>query len=456
MANPTKPVDNRAEATDSIDEVPALRGRWTICAMLFVATTINYVDRQVLSILKPILHGQTIQLHPLFSGWPSIETTINVTDREYGYVLAAFQVAYALGVIFAGRLVDRIGCRKGYPLITGIWSLAAMSHALVRSVTGFGIARFFLGLGESGNFPAAIKATAEWFPPKERALATGIFNSGAGVGAIVAPLLVPWVALHFGWRASFLVTGIFSVAWIVWWSIRYHRPQESMDWTQGHVLVTPTAAVIPWWRLLFYRQAWAFMIGKFMTDPVWWFFLFWLPQYFHSRFGLDLTHMGPPLVTVYVVSTLGSVYGGWLPKGYIRLGMKLKAARLAAMLTCACCVVPVVTVGNLGSEWIAVGLLSLAAAAHQGWSANIFTTASDMFPSEHVGTVVSFGQVAGAVGGAIFQPIAGDVLERARELHTQSGFVPLFIYSGCAYLIALVLLRTIAPGLKRAELPTVQ
>lgn len=421
--------------------------------MLFVATTINYVDRQVLSILKPILHGQMIHLRPLLPGWPSVETTINVSDREYGYILAGFQIAYALGVIFAGRLVDRLGCRKGYPLVTGLWSIAAMSHALVRTVMGFGIARFFLGLGESGNFPAAIKATAEWFPARERALATGIFNSGAGVGAIVAPVVVPWVQLHFGWRASFLVTGIFSLAWIVWWSIRYRRPHESMDWTRGHVVVTPAASALPWWRLLCFRQAWGFMIGKFMTDPVWWFFLFWLPQYFHSRFGLDLTHMGPPLVTVYVVSTIGSVYGGWLPKGYLRLGMTLKAARIAAMLTCACCVVPVVTVGGLGSEWIAVGLLSLAAAAHQGWSANIFTTASDMFPSEHVGTVVSFGQVAGAVGGAIFQPIAGDVLERARQMHTQSGFVPLFIYSGCAYLLALLLLKLLAPGLKRAELP---
>jgi ACS family hexuronate transporter-like MFS transporter len=454
MANPTKPVDGRADITETFDELPALQGRWTICAMLFVATTINYVDRQVLSILKPILHGQTIHLQPLFSGWPSVETTINVTDREYGYVLAAFQIAYALGVVFAGRLVDRLGCRRGYPLVTGLWSLAAMAHALVRSVMGFGIARFFLGIGESGNFPAAIKATAEWFPPKERALATGIFNSGAGVGAIIAPLLVPWVALHFGWRASFLVTGIFSVIWIVWWSIRYRKPQESMDWTRGQVVVAPGAGSFSWWRLLQYRQAWAFMVGKFMTDAVWWFFLFWLPQYFHSRFGLDLTHIGPPLVAVYVVSTFGSVFGGWLPKGYTRLGMKLKQARLAAMLTCACCVLPVVTVGSLDSEWLAVGLLSLAAAAHQGWSANIFTTASDMFPSEHVGTVVSFGQVAGALGGAIFQPIAGNVLQRAQEMHTQSGFVPLFIYSGCAYLIALFLLRTLAPGLKRAELPT--
>jgi ACS family hexuronate transporter-like MFS transporter len=452
MADSTKPVDMRTAELDIAEDPPALRGRWTICAMLFVATTINYVDRQVLSILKPILHGQVIHLQPLFSGWPSLETTINVTDREYGYILAGFQVAYALGVVFAGRLVDRLGCRKGYPLVTGLWSLAAMAHALVRSVMGFGIARFFLGLGESGNFPAAIKATAEWFPPKERSLATGIFNSGAGVGAIVAPLVVPWVAIHFGWRSAFLVTGFFSIVWIVWWSIRYHKPEEAMERTRGEVVAAPSANVLPWWRLLGYRQAWGFMAGKFLTDPVWWFFLFGLPQYFHSRFGLDLTHMGPPLATVYVISTIGSVCGGWLPKGYVRLGMNLKAARLGAMLTCACCVLPVVIVGSLNSEWIAVGLLSLAAAAHQGWSANIFTTTSDMFPSEHVGTVVSFGQVAGALGGALFQPIAGDVLQRSQEMHTQTGFVPLFIYSGCAYLIALVLLRTLAPGLNRANL----
>src|SRR6516225_7613057 len=244
MSDPTKAVE-RSEPDEQLGEPPLLPGRWTICAMLFVATTINYVDRQVLSILKPILHGQVIHLQPLFSGWPTVETTINITDREYGYILAAFQVAYALGVIFAGRLVDRMGCRKGYPIVTGLWSLAAMAHALVRSVLGFGIARFVLGLGESGNFPAAIKATAEWFQPKERALATGIFNSGAGVGAIVAPLMVPWVALHFGWRAAFLVTGIFSAAWIVWWSIRYRRPHETADWTRGHAAVAPPANVFP-------------------------------------------------------------------------------------------------------------------------------------------------------------------------------------------------------------------
>lgn len=415
--------------------------------MLFVATTINYMDRQVLSILKPALSGGLLHLQPLLPGWPTVETSIHLTDVDYGNILAAFQLAYALGVVFAGRLVDRLGCRKGYPIVTGLWSLAAMGHALVQTVFGFGVARFLLGLGESGNFPAAVKATAEWFPPKERALATGIFNSGASVGAILAPLAVPWVALHFGWRASFLITGIFSAIWIVWWSIRYRTPrQNAVEGGSEPGIGVQGRPLLAWWKLLRYRQAWGFMLGKFLTDPVWWFFLFWLPQYFNSRFKLDLSHLGLPLVVVYVFSTVGSVWGGWLPRGYMRLGMSLKPARLAAMLTCACLVVPVAVAGGLHSVWLAVALLSLGAAAHQGWSANIFTTASDMFPSEYVGTVVSFGQVAGALGGAMFQPIAGHILELTHS------FVPLFMFSASAYLIALVLLRTLAPGLQRADL----
>jgi ACS family hexuronate transporter-like MFS transporter len=430
--------------SEQVAEPAALAGRWTICAMLFVATTINYMDRQVLSILRPFLNGQVHVILPLIHGWPTHERTINLNDIQYGNIVWAFQVAYALGVIFAGRLVDRLGCRRGYPIVTAIWSLAAMSHALVRSVAGFGVARFFLGLGESGNFPAAIKATAEWFSPRERALATGIFNSGAGVGAILAPFIVPMVMLHFGWRACFLVTGAFSAAWIVWWSIRYRTPRQSTDLTSA--AAAPPAGAIPWWRLLRHRQAWGFVLGKFLTDPVWWFYLFWLPGYFNSRFKLDLSHIGLPLIVVYVVSTFGSVTGGWLPKGYMRLGLPLKRARLAAMLTCACLVVPIGFAGGLHSEWTAVALLCVATSAHQGWSANIFTTASDMFPAEYVGTVVSFGQVGGAVGGAIFALVAGHILQFTHS------YVSLFIYSGSAYLIALMLLRALAPGLNRAQL----
>jgi ACS family hexuronate transporter-like MFS transporter len=430
------------EQTEHLADPPALPGRWAICAMLFVATTINYMDRQVLSILKPVLAGSTLHLQPFFHGWPTVERSISMSELQYGYIVDCFQVAYALGVIFAGRLIDRLGCRRGYPIVTGVWSLAAMGHALVTSVAGFGVARFFLGLGESGNFPAAIKATAEWFPPKERALATGIFNSGSSVGAILAPFLVPWVALHFGWRASFLVTGVFSAAWIVWWSIKYRKPREVVD--PGVALLPPTGPVHAWWRLLRYRQTWGFVLGKFLTDPVWWFYLFWMPSYFSARFSLNLSHIGLPLIIIYVLSSVGSVCGGWLPKGYVRLGMALKPARLAAMLTCACLVVPIAIAGGLHSEWTAVALLSLATSAHQGWSANIFTTASDMFPAEFVGTVVSFGQVGGAIGGAIFAAAAGNILQ------VTHSYVPLFWYSGFAYLLALLLLRTLAPGLTRA------
>jgi ACS family hexuronate transporter-like MFS transporter len=432
------------ESTEVFAEPPALPGRWTVCAMLFVATSINYMDRQVLGILKPVLAQSSIHLAPLFPGWPTVEQSISMSEQQFGYIVSAFSFAYMFGVIFAGRLVDRLGCRRGYPIVTGLWSLAAMGHALVTSVFGFGVARVFLGLGESGNFPAAIKATAEWFPPKERSLATGIFNSGANVGAILAPAVVPWVALHFGWRYAFLTTGLFSASWILWWSLKYRTPRESMEWTRGAVIVPPQGPELAWWKLLKYRQTWGFALAKFMTDAVWWFYLYWLPSYFNSRFKLDLSHIGLPLIIVYNLSVIGSVGGGWLPRGYERLGLSLKKSRLAAMLTCALLVLPIGFAGGLTSEWSAVALLSLAASAHQGWSANLFTTVPDMFPHAYVGTVVSFGQVAGALGGAIFAAVAGNILQLTHS------YVPLFLYSASAYLVALVLLRTLAPGLKRA------
>jgi ACS family hexuronate transporter-like MFS transporter len=432
------------ESTEVFAEPPALPGRWTVCAMLFVATSINYMDRQVLGILKPVLAQSSIHLAPLFPGWPTVEQSISMSEQQFGYIVSAFSFAYMFGVIFAGRLVDRLGCRRGYPIVTGLWSLAAMGHALVTSVFGFGVARVFLGLGESGNFPAAIKATAEWFPPKERSLATGIFNSGANVGAILAPAVVPWVALHFGWRYAFLTTGLFSASWILWWSLKYRTPRESMEWTRGAVIVPPPGPELAWWKLLKYRQTWGFALAKFMTDAVWWFYLYWLPSYFNSRFKLDLSHIGLPLIIVYNLSVIGSVGGGWLPRGYERLGLSLKKSRLAAMLTCALLVLPIGFAGGLTSEWSAVALLSLAASAHQGWSANLFTTVPDMFPHAYVGTVVSFGQVAGALGGAIFAAVAGNILQLTHS------YVPLFLYSASAYLVALVLLRTLAPGLKRA------
>jgi len=255
---------------------------------------------------------------------------------------------------------------------------------------------------------------------------------------------VPWVALHFGWRAAFLTTGIFSATWIVWWSVKYRTPRVEADWSRGMVEPEPRKPRMAWWKLLGYRQTWGFMAGKFLTDPVWWFFLFWLPGYFSARFSLDLSHLGLPLIVVYNLSVVGSVGGGWLPRGFLRLGMGLKPARLAAMLACACMVVPMVFAGGLQSEWGAVALLSLAASAHQGWSANIFTTVSDMFPHEYVGTVVSLGQVAGAAGGAIFAALTGHVIQITHS------YTPLFLYAAFAYLLALLLLRALAPGLKRA------
>jgi ACS family hexuronate transporter-like MFS transporter len=406
------------------------RVRWTICALLFFATSINYMDRQVLGILAPVLQHQI--------GW---------TEQQYSYIISAFQVAYAVGLIVAGRMVDRLGTRIGYTVVMGIWSLAAMSHALVNSALGFGIARFFLGLGESGNFPAAIKTIAEWFPQRERSLATGIFNSGANVGAVLAPAIVPVVTLKFGWRASFLVTGIFSLSWILWWLWRYRVPAQYKGLSRAeydyiHRDPAPAAKQIPWARLLAYRQTWAFAIGKFMTDPIWWFYLYWLPKFFDSRFHLGLSHLGLPLIVVYNFSAIGSIGGGWLPALFHRRGMPMRKARFGAMLAMALAVLPIFFVGQLSNEWAAVVLLGLATAAHQGWSANLYTTVSDMFPREAVGAVVGFGGMAGSVGGVLFSLAVGWLLEATHS------YALLFAISASAYLLALIVFRLFAPRLE--------
>ena len=407
--------------------------------MLFVATSINYMDRQVLSILKPFLEGGTLHLQPFFHGWPTVERSINLNEVQYGYIVWAFQIAYALGVIFAGRFIDKVGCRAGYPIVTGVWSISAMCHALVTSVFGFGVARFFLGLGESGNFPAAIKATAEWFPPRERSLATGIFNSGAGVGAILAPFLVPWVALHFGRRASFLITGTFSAAWIVWWSVHYRKPKTPTD---AFSSTSPNHASLPWTRLLRYRQTWGFALGKFLTDPVWWFYLFWIPRYLQGPpLNLTLTSSSGPVVAIYVVSCVGSVAGGWLSSFMIKRGRSVNASRKTAMLICALCVLPVALVPQATNVWMVVALVGLAAAAHQGWSANLFTLPSDMFPKSAVGSVVGFGGMVGSIGGVLLQLLAGKV-----------GYVVLYAIAGSAYVTALLIVHLLTPRLAPAKL----
>jgi ACS family hexuronate transporter-like MFS transporter len=411
------------------------RVRWTICAMLFVATSINYMDRQVLAILKPTL----VQ-------------SIGMTEVGYGHITAAFMVAYAVGLVAAGRFVDRVGTRIGYIVIMALWSLSAMGHALANTVLEFGIARFSLGLGESGNFPAAIKTTAEWFPQSERSLATGIFNSGANVGAILAPAIVPWITIRFGWHAAFLATGAISAAWILLWYTKYRKPADHPTLTGAelrHIYQEAAEQMgpsTPWARLLSYRQTWAFSIPKFLTDPIWWFFLFYLPSYFSSKFHLDLSHLGLPLIIVYSVSTFGSVAGGWLPTPFRRLGLSATHARLGAMLLCALLVVPIFWVTLLQSEWTAIALLSIAAGAHQGWSANLYTTASDMFPRTAVGSVTGIGGMAGAAGGALMMNYAGYILQLT------GSYATLFALASSAYLVALFILVLLAPGLKKVDL----
>jgi ACS family hexuronate transporter-like MFS transporter len=410
------------------------RVRWTVCAMLFVATSINYMDRQVIAILKPTL-----------------EHSIGLTEVSYGYIVDAFQIAYAIGLLAAGRLIDKLGTRIGYMLVMATWSLSAMGHALASTVLEFGFARFLLGLGESGNFPSAIKTVAEWFPQNERSLATGIFNSGANVGAILAPAIVPWVTLRYGWHAAFLTTGIFSVLWILWWFRYYRRPTDHPTLTARELqhiyqeAATDLGPSMPWRRLLTCRQTWAFSFAKFLTDPIWWFYLFWLPSYFSAKFNLNLSHLGLPLIIVYNVSVVGSIGGGWLPAPFRRLGLSPQYARLAAMLVCASLVVPIFTAANVKSLWTAIALIGVAAGAHQGWSANLFTTSSDMFPGSAVGAVVGIGGMAGSVGSALFAFFAGHVLQLTHS------YGILFGITSSSYLLALVILYLLAPGLKKVE-----
>ena len=412
------------------------RVRWTVCAMLFAATSINYMDRQVIAILKPTL-----------------EHSIGMTEVSYGYIVDAFQIAYAIGLLAAGRLIDKLGTRIGYMLVMAVWSFSAMGHALASTVLEFGFARFFLGLGESGNFPAAIKTVAEWFPQNERSLATGIFNSGANVGAILAPAIVPWVTLRYGWHAAFLTTGLFSVLWILWWFRYYRTPTDHSTLTARelrHIYQEAAADMgpspsVPWRRLLGFRQTWAFSIAKFLTDPIWYFYLFWLPSYFSAKFNLNLSHLGLPLIIVYNVSAIGSIGGGWLPAPFRRLGLSPNYARLAAMLFCAFLVVPIYTASSAKSVWTAIALISVAAGAHQGWSANLFTTSSDMFPRSAVGAVVGIGGMAGSVGSALFAFFAGHILQLTHS------YAVLFGIASTAYLLALLVMYLLAPGLKKVE-----
>jgi MFS transporter, ACS family, hexuronate transporter len=410
------------------------RYRWVICALLFFAATINYIDRQVIGILKPTLQAEI--------GW---------TEVQYSWIVFSFQCAYAIGMLGVGWVMDKIGTRKGFSLSVIVWSIAAMAHALARSVAGFSVARFALGLGEAGNFPAAIKTVAEWFPKKERALATGIFNSGTNVGALVTPLLVPIITITWGWQWAFIITGAIGFVWLIFWLALYRRPEEHPRLSKEELAYIQSdppdpVAKIPWKRLFPHRQTWAFAIGKFLTDPIWWVYLFWLPDFLHKKHGLSLKDFGLPLATIYIIADVGSIGGGWLSSALIKRGWSVNAGRKLAMLICALAVVPIVFAAQTTNLWVAVLLIGLAAAAHQGWSANIFTTASDMFPRAAVGSVVGIGGMAGAVGGMLIARLVGEILERT------GSYVPIFIIAGSAYLFALLVIHLLAPRLEPARI----
>jgi ACS family hexuronate transporter-like MFS transporter len=404
--------------------------RWVICGLLFFATTVNYVDRQVIGILAKDLK--------LIIGW---------SELDYGNIVAAFNAAYALGLLISGRLIDRFGTKIGYAVALTIWSLAGMAHALARTPFGFGVARAALGFGEAANFPAAVKTVAEWFPKKERALSQGIYNAGTNVGAVIAPLTVPWIAINWGWQWAFILTGALGFLWLVFWLPMYHKPEEHPKLSKAELAFIQSDPPDPprkfrWIQLLPHKQTAAFAIGKYMTDPVWWFYLYWIPSFLREKHGVDLSTVGIPLVVIYVVADVGSIGGGWLSSALINRGWSVNAARKTAMLICALSVLPIMLMPFAGSLWVAVGLFSLAAAAHQGWSANIFTTTSDMFPRAAVGSVTGVGGMAGAFGGVTMAVATGYILDS-----TGGSYWNIFYAVGPAYLLALGIIHLLAPKL---------
>jgi ACS family hexuronate transporter-like MFS transporter len=419
------------------------RYRWLICLLLFLATTINYIDRQILSLLKPILDEQ-----------------LRWTNEQYGEVNAAFSGAYALGLLLFGAFIDRVGTKIGYAVSIAAWSLAAIGHALVGSVAGFFRARVALGVSEGGNFPSAVKAVAVWFPRKERALATALFNSGANVGAVLAPAVIPWIALTWGWRSAFVIAGIAGLAWLLLWFPLYDIPERIKKLSPGeldHIRsdadgVAVSERPVGWLTILRYRQAWSFIVGKFLTDPVWWFFLIWLPDFFKKTRGLDIKKSWLHLVTIYAIVTVLSIVGGWLAGHLIRRGWTSNRARKTAMLIFALSVLPVLLVTSAGN-WGAVLLIGIAGSAHQAWSANLFTTVSDMFPKRAVASVVGIGGMAGSIGGIFFPIYAGKLLDRFQAAGNSSGgYAILFVFCGTAYLLAFGIGHLLAPKFEQVEM----
>jgi MFS transporter, ACS family, hexuronate transporter len=404
--------------------------RWWICALLFFATTINYIDRQVLAILAPELQKDI--------GWSEI---------EYGYIVTAFQFSYAIGLLLAGKLIDFLGTKRGFIISIVVWSLAAISHAFARSATGFGFARLALGIGESGNFPAAIKTIAEWFPRKERALATGIFNSGSNIGAIVAPLAVPIIAVHFGWQWAFIATGLLGFVWLFFWIKVMKNPQIHPAVNQAELSLikrdegVSSDAVSSMWQLIRTRKIWAIAIGKFLTDPIWWFFLYWLPKYLYQTYDLKLDKIGLPLITAYLIADVGSVGGGWISSKFLTMGWSINAARKTTLLMSAILVIPIYFVANIADLWTAVLLIGLGMAAHTAWSANMYTLATDFFPKQDVGQVVGFIGMTGAVGGMLMASATGYLLEAT------GSYKSIFIIAASMYSLALFIIHLLVPNI---------
>jgi len=411
------------------------RYRWTICALLFFATTINYIDRQVLGILAPMLQADL--------GW---------NEQQFGDIVSWFTIAYALGFLVVGRIMDRVGTRRGFAGAIVIWSVAAMAHAFARTAAGFSAARFALGLGESGNFPASLKTVAEWFPSRERAFATGIFNAGSNVGAILTPIIVPWIALRWGWQAAFIATGALGFVWLVVWLLVYRSPEQHPKCTPAELAYIRSDPIDPvqpvsWAQLLRYRQTWAFALGKGLTDPIWWFYLFWLPKFLDARYGIKLAQLAAPLIVIYLLADVGSVFGGWLSGAFIKRGWSVNAGRKMTMLIAALLIVPTMFAPAATNMWVAVCIVGVAAAAHQWWSANIFTLPSDMFPGFAVGSVVGIGGFFGAAGGFLFQRATGWLLQR-----NGSNYTPIFIVCGLAYVTALLVIHLLVPRVERVSL----
>lgn len=406
-----------------------------ICALLFFAATVNYMDRQVIGLLKPTLQLQL--------GW---------TEIGYSNIVLAFTMAYGIGSLLVGKLIDRLGTRTGFGAAVFFWSLSAMAHAAAGSVMQFAVARFSLGIGEAGSFPASIKAVAEWFPKRERALATGLFNSGTNVGAIVTPLVVPWLTYRFGWRMAFIATGALGLVWVGAWLALYSRPEESKFISPEELAMILSdsqermTVEVPWGTLIRLRQAWAVGLGKFFTDPIWWVYLFWMPDFLSRNLKLDLKGMALPLFLIYTGASVGSVGGGGLSSLLLKQGWSVNASRKTAMLVCALAVTPIMLAARTGNGWLAVGLVALAAGAHQGWSANIYTLASDMFPRGAVASVVGFGTLLGTIAGMFIAKMVGYILQRT------GSYVPVFILAGTAYLVALAFVQLFAPRLERAEI----